>query len=90
MPLKTPQEYVDNLRAMKIRAYIGGERSPMSSTIPAWHPMSTRWRRPTNWHKPEYQAIMTATSHLTGQTIHATHIFQSADDLVKRSRCCAC
>jgi len=26
MPLKTPEQYVDSLRALKIRAYVGGER----------------------------------------------------------------
>ena len=26
MPLKTPEEYVESLRALRIRAYVGGER----------------------------------------------------------------
>lgn len=26
MPLKTPEQYVESLRALRIRAYVGGER----------------------------------------------------------------
>jgi len=86
MPLKTPQEYVDSLRAMKIRAYIGGERVSSIVDHPGVAPhINTVAKTYELAHKPEYKAIMTATSHLTGQTIHRyTHIFQSADDLVKK------
>ena len=38
-------------------------------------------------HKPEYEEIMTAKSHLTGKKINRfTHIHQSVDDLVKKSK----
>ena len=37
--------------------------------------------------KPEYEEIMTATSHITGKKINRfTHIHQSVDDLVKKSK----
>jgi 4-hydroxybutyryl-CoA dehydratase/vinylacetyl-CoA-Delta-isomerase len=36
---------------------------------------------------PEYEGIMTATSHITGKKINRfTHIHQSVDDLVKKSK----
>jgi len=86
MPLKTPQEYVDSLRALKIRAYIGGEKVSSIVDHPGVAPhINTVAKTYELAHKPEYAAIMTATSHLTGRTIHRyTHIFQSADDLVKK------
>ena len=38
-------------------------------------------------HEPEYAEIMTATSHVTGETINRfTHVHQSIDDLVKKVR----
>jgi 4-hydroxybutyryl-CoA dehydratase/vinylacetyl-CoA-Delta-isomerase len=37
--------------------------------------------------KPEYEDILTATSHLAGRKINRfTHIHQSVDDLVKKSK----
>ena len=36
-------------------------------------------------HVPEHRDVMTAVSHLTGERTHRyTHIFQNADDLVKK------
>ena len=38
-------------------------------------------------HRPEYEDLMTATSHITGETINRfTHIHQNAGDLVKKSK----
>lgn len=87
MALKTPQEYVDSLRALEIRAYVGGERvegcvvdhplvAPHVNTVAKTYELA---------HAPEHRDVMTAISHLTGERIHRyTHIFQSADDLVKK------
>ena len=87
MGLKTPQEYVDSLRALEIRAYVGGERVTGSIVD---HPMvaphvNTVAKTYELAHRPEHADVMTATSHLTGERIHRyTHVFQSADDLVKK------
>jgi 4-hydroxybutyryl-CoA dehydratase/vinylacetyl-CoA-Delta-isomerase len=86
MPLKTPQQYVDSLRALKIRAYVGGERVDSVVDHPSIAPhINTVAKTYELAHKPEHQDVMTVKSHLTGERIHRyTHIFQSADDLVKK------
>jgi 4-hydroxybutyryl-CoA dehydratase/vinylacetyl-CoA-Delta-isomerase len=86
MALKTPEQYVDSLRALKLRAYVGGEKISNIVDHPGIAPhINTVAKTYELAHKPEYMDIMTAVSHLTGETIHRyTHIFQSADDLVKK------
>ena len=38
-------------------------------------------------HRPEFEDIMTATSHITGNKINRfTHIHQNIQDLVKKSK----
>lgn len=87
MPLKTPEEYVASLRALNIRAYVGGELvegsvvdhpsvSPHINTVAKTYELA---------HVPEHVDLMTATSHLTGERIHRyTHIHQGPDDLIKK------
>ena len=86
MPLKTPEQYVESLRALKIRAYIGGERVDNVVDDPSIAPhINTVAKTYELAHMPEHEAVMTTVSHLTGERIHRyTHIFQSADDLVKK------
>ncbi len=86
MPLKTPEEYVDSLRSLKIRAYIGGERVEDVVDHPAVAPhVNTVAKTYQLAHEAEHEELMTATSHLTGRKIHRfTHIFQNSDDLIKK------
>ena len=86
MPLKTPEQYVESLRALKIRAYIGGERVENVVDDPSIAPhINTVAKTYELAHMPEHEAVMTTVSHLTGERIHRyTHIFHSADDLVKK------
>ena len=86
MTLKTSAQYVDSLRALKIRAYVCGERVDNVVDHPAIAPhINTVAKTYELAHQPEHQDVMTAVSHLTGERIHRyTHIFQSADDLVKK------
>lgn len=86
MPLKTPSEYVESLRALKIRAYVGGELVESVVDHPAVAPhVNTVAKTYELAHMPEHQDVMTTVSHLTGERIHRyTHIFQSSDDLVKK------
>lgn len=86
MPLKTPAEYVESLREMKIRAYVGGELAENVVDHPLVAPhINTVAKTYELAHVPEHRDIMTATSHLTGEQIHRyTHIFQNANDLVKK------
>ena len=86
MPLKTPDQYVESLRQLKIRAYVDGERieSVVDHAAIAPH-INTVAKTYELAHQPEHRDIMTVESHLTGDRIHRyTHIFQNADDLVKK------
>jgi len=86
MSLKTPEEYVQSLKDLKIRAYVNGERIESVADHPAIAPhINTVAKTYQLAHQPEHADVMTATSHLTGEQIHRyTHIFHSADDLVKK------
>ncbi len=88
MALKTPDEYVDSLRDLKVRAYVGGRRidSPVDHPLVAPH-VNTVAKTYELAHIPEYRDVMTAISHLTGERVHRyTHIFQCSDDLVMKIR----
>ena len=86
MPLKTPIEYVDSLRALNIRAYINGELVEKVVDHPSVAPhINTVAKTYELAHVAEHEDVMTAISHLSGERIHRyTHIFQSPDDLVKK------
>ena len=86
MALKTGAEYIESLRRMKTRVYMFGEQ------IENWvdHPMI---RPSINCvaitydlaQDPQYEDLMTAESHLTGNKINRfTHIHQSTEDLKKQ------
>jgi len=64
---------------------VGGERLNSIVDHPAIAPhINTVAKTYELAHTPEHLDVMTAESHLTGERIHRyTHIFQSADDLVK-------
>jgi 4-hydroxybutyryl-CoA dehydratase/vinylacetyl-CoA-Delta-isomerase len=86
MPLKTPGEYVESLRNLKIRAYIGGEcvENVVDHPLVAPH-INTVAKTYELAHSPEHVELMTTVSHLSGERVHRyTHIFQSTDDLIKK------
>ena len=86
MPLKTPEQYVQSLRNLKIRAYVNGERVERIVEHPAIAPhINTVAKTYELAHQAEHRDVMTVESHLTNERIHRyTHIFQNADDLVKK------
>jgi 4-hydroxybutyryl-CoA dehydratase/vinylacetyl-CoA-Delta-isomerase len=86
MSLKTPVQYVESLRALKIRAYIGGELVDNVVDHPSVAPhINTVAKTYELAHVVEHSEVMTAISHLSGERVHRyTHIFQSSDDLVKK------
>lgn len=84
--MKTAKEYIDSLRSLKTRVYMFGEQ------IENWvdHPMI---RPSINCvamtyalaHNPKYEALMTATSDLSGKKVNRfTHLHQSTEDLVNK------
>ncbi|MFQ5981313.1 MAG: 4-hydroxyphenylacetate 3-hydroxylase family protein [Candidatus Heimdallarchaeota archaeon] len=88
MPLKTPQEYQESIER-DVNLYMFGERikefwkhpfykiiEPSINTVKKIYELA---------QKEEYQPLLTATSHLTGEKINRfTHIHQNIDDLLKK------
>jgi 4-hydroxybutyryl-CoA dehydratase/vinylacetyl-CoA-Delta-isomerase len=88
MPMKTPQEYIESLRKLKLSVYMFGKRveNVVDDPIirPSLNAVAMTYSMALN---PKYEEIMTATSHITGKKINRfTHIHQSVDDLVKKSK----
>jgi 4-hydroxybutyryl-CoA dehydratase/vinylacetyl-CoA-Delta-isomerase len=84
--MMTPEQYEASLRKLNLKVYLQGELV----TNPVDHPII---RPSVNSVKmtyelaqdPQYQDLMTATSHLTGKKINRfTNLHQSTDDLVKK------
>jgi 4-hydroxybutyryl-CoA dehydratase/vinylacetyl-CoA-Delta-isomerase len=88
MPLMTSEQYEDSLRDLNLTVYLFGEQI----NNPVDHPMIRPSMRAVAKTyelalKPEYEDIMTAKSHITGKKINRfTHIHQSVEDLVKKSK----
>ena len=86
MALKTGKEYMDALRELKPVVYFKGERIDCVVGHPAIQPHINAAAMTYDMaHDPASEALVTATSHLTGKKISRfTHIHQSTDDLVKK------
>lgn len=86
--MKTPQEYIESLRKLRLNVYMFGKRveNVVDDPIirPSLNAVSMTYALAV---KPEYEEIMTARSHLTGKKINRfTHIHQNNEDLVKKSK----
>lgn len=86
MTLKTPEQYLDDLRKMDIELYMFGEKIENYVDNPIIRPsincLAMTYKLAL---QPEYEDLMTAASSLTGQKINRfTHLHQSAEDLVKK------
>ena len=86
MPLMTGQEYVDSIRRMKRNIYFQGKRMENPVDHPLLRPsMSCLIETYEMAQMPEYEDLLTATSHLTGHKINRfNHIHQNKDDLNKK------
>jgi 4-hydroxybutyryl-CoA dehydratase/vinylacetyl-CoA-Delta-isomerase len=86
--MKTGQEYIDSLRARKIKVYLKGEQLKSEEVID--HPfikghVNSAAVTYDLANDPAYEDLMTVTSHLTGKKINRfTHIHQSVEDLIKK------
>ena len=86
--MKTAKQYIDSLRDMNHEIYLFGQRvkSPVDHPIirPTVNCVAATYELA---HKPNYESLLTATSHLTGKKINRfCHIHQSLDDLVDKSK----
>jgi len=88
MTMMTAEQYEESLRHLNLKIYMFGRRVESAVDDPIIRPsMKAVAETYALAHRPEYEDIMTATSHISGKKINRfTHIHQSIDDLVKKSK----
>ncbi len=89
--MKTAREYIDSMKRMRFELYMFGEQvtKHVDNPIirPAMNCMAATYELAEESKFPQYQELMTATSHLTGKKINRfCHIHQSVEDLVNKSK----
>ena len=89
--MKTAQEYIDSIRAMRFELYMFGERVVKHADNPIIKParncVAATYELAEESRFPQYHHVMTAISHLTGKKINRfCHIHQSTEDLVNKSK----
>ncbi len=86
MAIKTESEYRERVAKLKPRLFIGGKKIEKLTEHPVTKGVIDATARVCDLTTdPEYAEIMTAKSHLSGETIsRALHIHQSKEDLFKR------
>ena len=86
--MMTAQQYEDSLRKLNLVVYMFGRRVENPVDDPIIRPSMNAVAKTYDMaQQPEYEDIMTATSHLSGKKINRfTHIHQSTEDLVKKTK----
>jgi len=86
--MKTAAQYEESIRKLKLHVYMFGKKVENPVDDPIIRPSLQAVARTYELAGcQEYEDIMTATSHLTGKKINRfTHIHQSVEDLVKKSK----
>jgi 4-hydroxybutyryl-CoA dehydratase / vinylacetyl-CoA-Delta-isomerase len=84
--IRTKDDYIASLQAQKLKVYYNGKPVADVTRHPAFIPhINSAAKTYELALRPEYEDIMTAKSHLTGNRINRfTHIHQSVDDLIKK------
>jgi 4-hydroxybutyryl-CoA dehydratase/vinylacetyl-CoA-Delta-isomerase len=84
--MKTADEYLESLKKLKLKVFFFGQRIEDPWDFPLTKPSQNSVALTYQLaHDPQYSDLMTATSHLTDETINRfTHIPQSNEDLVKK------
>lgn len=86
--LMTGKEYIESLHTLNPKVYALGEQVENIVDFPLFKPhVNAAAMTYELAHEPEYQTIMTAVSHLTGEQVNRfVHIHQSHQDLVNKVR----
>jgi 4-hydroxybutyryl-CoA dehydratase/vinylacetyl-CoA-Delta-isomerase len=86
--MMTGIQYEESLRKLNLNVYLFGEKVGNVVDHPLIRPSMNAVALTYDLaHRPEYTEILTAASHITGRRINRfTHIHQSTDDLVKKSK----
>ena len=82
----TGEQYIKSLREMKTVVYYRGERVESLVDHPGIRPHVNAAAMTYDMaHDPQFEQLLTAASHITGQRVNRfTHIHQSTDDLVRK------
>ncbi|MCD7844575.1 MAG: 4-hydroxyphenylacetate 3-hydroxylase family protein [Oscillospiraceae bacterium] len=93
MALMTGEQYIESIRRLNTKIYMFGKQIPNAVDDPILRPSLNSVKMTYDLAQdPEYQELMTTTSHLTGKKINRfCHIHQSTKDLVlkvKMQRLC--
>jgi len=88
MPLMNAKEYEASLRELKLNVWMFGKKVENVVDNPIIRPSMNAVAATYEFaHYPEYEDLLTATSHITGKKINRfTHIHQSTEDLVKKTK----
>ena len=87
MPMMTGTQYEESLRRLNLVVYFLGKRVESPVDDPMIRPSLNAVKLTYDLaHMDEYQDLMCAVSHLSGERINRfTHVHQSVDDLLKKS-----
>jgi 4-hydroxybutyryl-CoA dehydratase/vinylacetyl-CoA-Delta-isomerase len=86
--MKTGKEYEESLRKLKLKVYLFGERVENVVDHPIIRPSMNAVKMTYELAQmPEYEDLMTSTSHITGKKVNRfTNIHQNTADLVKKTK----
>ena len=84
--IRTKEDYLKSLKELKTIVYYRGKKVEDVTVHPAFLPHINAAAKTYELAlDPQYEDLMTATSHLTGKKINRfTHIHQSREDLIKK------
>ena len=86
MALMTGEQYIESMRKLHMQVYMFGKKVENVVDDPILRPSLNSVRMTYDLAQmPEYEDLMTTTSHLTGKKINRfANIHQSTDDLIKK------
>jgi len=84
--MMTGEQYVESIKKMNMNIWMFGEKIESAVDNPILRPSLNSVKATYDLAQmPEYEDIMTVTSHLTGKKINRfCHIHQSSEDLIKK------
>ena len=84
--MMTGEQYIQSILSMHMQIYYMGEKLTTAVNHPILQPSLNSVRMTYDLaQNPQYEELMTATSHLSGKKINRfTHVHQNTDDLIKK------
>ncbi|WP_461210804.1 4-hydroxyphenylacetate 3-hydroxylase family protein [Desulfocurvus sp. DL9XJH121] len=88
MPMMTGEQYEESLRKLNLHVYMFGKKVENVVDDPIIRPSMNAVKLTYELaQNPQYEDLMTATSHISGKKINRfTHIHQNTEDLVRKTK----